>query len=57
MKFCIRCNPVTELVDTPDGLQCRFHGLGYVLEERADPVEAPADHYEPTEIAQEGPAS
>lgn len=47
MKVCIRCNPVSELQETDEGLRCRVHGDQYVIEEQPDPApETPAEEPE-----------
>jgi hypothetical protein len=44
MKVCANCNPISELLTDESGeLYCRFHGQNYRLEEREDPLEAPAE--------------
>jgi hypothetical protein len=53
MKVCIRCNPVSELQETDEGLRCRVHGDQYVIEEQPDP--ARADAYLPAETHEEAP--
>jgi hypothetical protein len=49
MDMCIRCNPISELIDSGEhGKVCRFHGTNYILEVRPDPEPAaPAVEPEP----------
>jgi hypothetical protein len=44
MKYCIRCNPRSELVTDENGeLVCRFHGEHYILEEAPDEQPEPEE--------------